>query len=255
MLDDKEIVNRINQFDIWQYQFDLKGHLTPIRDKPKINRHGQRVKYFFDPLVSLLGGSLAGKRILDLGCNAGFWSLLAIQHGCARVVGIDGRQMHVDQANFVFSVHEIPADRFAFIQANVFDIDFKSLGSFDIVFCLGLLYHVSKPMELIEKIASASSDILVIDTRVAKGKGSFIEIRHEDTSDPRHAYDHQLVFRPSRLAVAEMAGQFGYRSMMLKPRFDNYEGAQVYKKGTRRAFICAKQTELAPLAAVSETIS
>jgi hypothetical protein len=169
-------------------------------------------------------------------------------------VGIDGRQMHIDQANFVFSVHEIPVERFAFMQANVFDVDFKSLGPFDIVFCLGLLYHVSKPMELIEKIAAANSDILVIDTRVAKGKGSFIEIRHEDTSDPRHAYDHQLVFRPSKLAVAEMAGQFGYRSVMLKPRFDNYEGAQVYKKGRRRAFICAKRTELAPLAAIGEPI-
>src|SRR5215212_7167970 len=31
------------------------------------------MKYFFDPLVHLLGGSLTGKRALDLGCNAGFW--------------------------------------------------------------------------------------------------------------------------------------------------------------------------------------
>jgi SAM-dependent methyltransferase len=254
-MDDKEIVDRINQFEIWQYQFDLRGHLTPIRDKPKINRHRQRVKYFFDPLVSLLRGTLAGKRVLDLGCNAGFWSLLAVQNGCAHTVGIDGRQMHIDQANFVFDVHEIPADRYTFMQGNVFDVDFQSLGRFDIVFCLGLLYHVSKPVELLEKIAAVNSDLLVIDTRVAKGKGSFIEIRHEDTSDPRNAYDYQLVFRPSRLAVVEMAAQFGYRSMMLKPKFDNYEGAQVYKKGTRRAFICAKQTDLPPLASISEPVA
>lgn len=251
-MDDKEIVDRINQFDIWQYQFDLKGHLTPIRDKTKINRHRQRVKYFFEPLVRLLGGSLAGKRILDLGCNAGFWSLLAVQHGCAHTVGIDGRQMHIDQAHFVFGVNEIPTNRFTFMQGNVFDVDFPSLGQFDLVFCLGLLYHVSKPMKLLEKIASVNSDILLIDTRVAKGKGSFIEIRHEDTSDPRNALDYQLVFRPSKLAVVEMSRQFGYRSVMLKPRFDDYEGAHVYKKGTRRAFICSKKTDISPLAVDSE---
>jgi cation transport regulator ChaC len=52
-----------------------------------------------------------------------------------------------------------------------------------------------------------------------------------------------------------MAAQFGYRCMMLKPKFDNYEGAQVYKKGTRRAFICAKQAELSALTAISEPIA
>jgi hypothetical protein len=134
----------------------------------------------------------------------------------------------------------------------VFDVDFPSLGQFDLVFCLGLLYHVSKPIELLEKIASVNSDILLIDTRVAKGKGSFIEIRHEDTSDPRNALDYQLVFRPSKLAVVEMSRQFGYRSVMLKPRFDDYEGAHVYKKGTRRAFICSRKTDISPLAVDSE---
>lgn len=253
-MDDREIIERINQFEIWQYQFDLKGHLTPIRDTPKVNRHHQRVKYFFEPLIRLMGGSLTGKRILDLGCNAGFWSLHAVQNGCDYTVGIDGRQMHIDQANFVFEVHEIPKSRFDFIQGNVFEVDFQSLGHFDIILCLGLLYHVSKPMELLEKMAAVSKDILVIDTRVAKGKGSFIQIRHEDTSDPRNAYDYQLVFRPSKLAVVEMAGQFGYRTTMLKPKFDNYEGAQVYKKGTRRAFICSKQTDLSPISANSEPV-
>jgi ribosomal protein L11 methylase PrmA len=40
--------------------------------------------------------------VLDLGCNAGFWSLAAIDAGADLVVGIDGRQMHIDQANLVF---------------------------------------------------------------------------------------------------------------------------------------------------------
>jgi hypothetical protein len=72
-----------------------------------------------------------------------------------------------------------------FMQANVFDVDYSSLALFDIALCLGLLYHVSKPMELSEKIAAVNIDVPLIDTWVATGKRSFIEIRHKDTTDPR----------------------------------------------------------------------
>ena len=104
---------RINNFDDWNYQFELAGHkTTPHADA--INRHEQRKKYFFRPLVDLLGGSLAGKRVLDLGCNQGFWSLAAIENGCDYVLGIDGRQTHIDQAKFVFDVKGINKARYNF---------------------------------------------------------------------------------------------------------------------------------------------
>ena len=99
---DEEIKERIAGFPHWHYQFDLKGNLTPIFKKTHVKRHAQRKKHFFDPLVGLFGGSLEGKRLLDLGCNAGFWLLCAVPAGCDYVLGIDGRKLHVDQANFVF---------------------------------------------------------------------------------------------------------------------------------------------------------
>ncbi|MGH2699183.1 MAG: DUF1698 domain-containing protein, partial [Actinomycetota bacterium] len=57
--------------------------------------------------MELCGGSLRGKRVLDLGCNAGFWSLEALDRGADFVLGIDGRDMHIEQAEFVFEVKEI----------------------------------------------------------------------------------------------------------------------------------------------------
>src|SRR5918998_5027763 len=88
---DEEIQKKIASFARWHYRFDLKGNLTPIYEPSWENRHEQRRKYFFEPLVQLFGGSLAGKRVLDLGCNAGFWSLAAAQAGCDYVLGVDGR--------------------------------------------------------------------------------------------------------------------------------------------------------------------
>jgi 2-polyprenyl-3-methyl-5-hydroxy-6-metoxy-1,4-benzoquinol methylase len=140
---DNEIQQKIASFPQWHYRFDLKGNLTPIFEEGFANRHAQRKKYFFDPLVRLFGGSLAGKRVLDLGCNAGFWSLCAARAGCDYVLGIDGRQMHVDQANFVFEVEGINDEKYDFIKGDLFRLDFRDLGRFDIVLCLDVYCEVA----------------------------------------------------------------------------------------------------------------
>src|SRR5450759_3603387 len=97
------LADRVDAFTQWHYEFDLgDGVVTPIFNRDHVNRHKQRARYFFDPLVNhCCGGSLAGKRVLDVGCNAGYWSLKALEAGADFVLGIDGRKMHVDQANLV----------------------------------------------------------------------------------------------------------------------------------------------------------
>ena len=243
-MNDDEIRRRIEGFPRWHYQFDLKGHLTPIFSKAYVSRHRERKRYFFDPVVQLFGGSLKGKRVLDLGCNAGFWSLCAIEAGCDFVLGIEGRQMHVDQANFVFEVKEVEQDRYRFELANLFEFDFARFGAFDVVLCLGLMYHVSKPMVLMEKIARVNSDIVVVDTKLSNSRGSYLEVVHEPVDDPRNAVDYELVVFPTRQAVIDIAGQFGYSVVVLKPGFGSYRNAWDYFLGFRRAFLCAKRTVL-----------
>lgn len=246
-MEQAEIIQKINSFPRWHYQFNLKGNLTPIFDNGHMNRHAQRKRYFFDPLVKHLGGSLAGKRVLDLGCNAGFWSLCALEEGCEFVVGIDGRQTHIDQANFVFEVSDVEKNRYHFVCGNIFEIDFCEFGTFDIVLCLGLMYHISKPMILMEKIAQVNSDILIIDTTLSRLPGSFLQIERDRLYEPRHAMDYELVFYPTKQAVFDIVQQFGYSVVMLKPRFRDYTGALDYQLGLRRAFLCAKQTDLSSL--------
>jgi tRNA (mo5U34)-methyltransferase len=245
------IRQRIASFPRWHYRFDLKGELTPIFEDRFANRHEQRKKYFFDPLVQLVGGSLAGKRVLDLGCNAGFWSLCAARAGCDYVLGIDGRQMHVDQANFVFEVEEVERDRYSFVAADVFEIDFREFGRFDIVLCLGLMYHVSKHMELMEKISEVNDDVLLIDTSLSKLPGSCFEVRRDQPDEPRSAVDHRLVMAPTWEAVRDLTQEFGYTMATLKPRFDSYEGARDYRR-RRRAFLCAKRTDVSRVPAEIE---
>lgn len=247
---DEEIKQGIAAFPRWHYQFDLKGHKTPIFEEQYVRRHTFRKDHFFDPLVRLAGGSLRGKRVLDLGCNAGFWSLSAAEAGCDFVLGVDGRQMHVDQSNFVFEAKEVDKERYDFVVGNVLDMDLGQFGTFDVVLCLGLLYHVSKPMELIEQASSANADLLVIDSTLSRRRDSVFEVRRDRLDEPRDAIDYELVLVPTKQAVLDLTEQFGYSAVTLKPPFAGEEGGRGfrglndYRVGSRRAFFCAKQTDL-----------
>lgn len=239
----EEIEREVTRLSRWHYQFELGGALTPIHAKEWINRHQQRKRYFFDPLLK--AGIFNGKRVLDLGCNAGFWALNAIDAGCEYVLGIDARELHIEQANLVFRLRGIPARKYRFIRDNVFTGSLEAWGGqFDIVLCLGLLYHVCKPMELLERISRVNSDLLLIDSTVLNTDASIIELREEPLDDPRMSADYELVFLPSPKAVHKMVAAAGYCCHTLEPLFDNWEGCDDFRAGDRYAFACAKQTEL-----------
>jgi SAM-dependent methyltransferase len=239
-----QLRERVADFPHWLYEFDLGGIRTPIAEPWLANRHQERKRYFFDPLVDLCGGSLAGKRVLDLGCNAGFWSLAALDAGADFVLGVEGRQMYADQAQLVFETRGVDQGRFRFLVGDVFELDLDDWGPFDIVFCLGLLYHVSKPMSLFERIGGWNTDILLIDTTLSLLPGAYLQIVDEKPENPMAAVDHVVVFVPTRRAVAKLAREVGYSVAMLRPRFRSWEGGVDYRVGSRRAFVCSKQTPL-----------
>lgn len=56
------------------------------------------------------GVALAGKRVLDMGCNNGLYSYLAMRHGAGHVVGVEPRGMFVDGLNSFARQHQMPME-------------------------------------------------------------------------------------------------------------------------------------------------
>jgi len=242
-----ELQERIDSFPVWHYSFELEGATTPIFRPDYVNRHEQRSRVFFDPLVAICGGSLRGRRVLDLGSNAGYWSLRAIEAGAEFVLGIDGRQMHVDQADLIFEAKGIDPSRYRFELGNIFAHELSE--QFDIVLCLGLMYHIAKPVELFEIIAGAGAEIIVIDTNVSLMPSSVFRVAHEDSLDnPRNAIDYELVLVPSRRAVMDLADQFGFKSVALAHNITDFTGMGDYRSKQRASFICSKSVSLEAVA-------
>ena len=243
----RELEERIAAFPGWRYRFEFEdGVSTPVSAHGMVNRHAQRRRYFFAALLELLGGSLRGRRVLDLGCNAGFWALEAIEAGADFVLGVDAQQVYLDQANLVFEAKGVAPDRYRFEQCDVFDHVFAE--QFDVVLCLGLLDHVARPFELFELMAGVGAEVIVIDTEVSRARASIFELtRLYGTSD---VLDHNpQVLIPSRAAVSELAGQFGFETVPLELNVEDYTGMGDYRRHRRLAFICCSTEPVDGLAA------
>jgi Predicted SAM-dependent methyltransferases len=239
-----ELEERIAAFPRWHYRFEFdEGVSTPVSYRGQINRHEQRRRYFFDALLRVTGGSLAGRRVLDLGCNAGFWSLQAVEAGADFVLGVDGVQTYVDQANLVFEAKGVEPSRFRFEQGNIFTHEFGE--RFDIVLCLGLMDHVSKPVELFELISGVGAQLVVIDTTLSHARSSLFEV--SSVGDLASVVDYPLVLLPTRQAVIELATQFDFDAVPLAHQIEDYLGLNDYEQEGRLAFICSKDASLEQL--------
>lgn len=242
-MDLQELRQKVESFERWHYQIDLgNGVVTPVGGTKSVNQTNQRRRIFFDRLLSVTNSTLEGMRILDLGCNAGYWSLQAIEAGADFVFGIDGRQMHVDQANLVFEAKGVDRSRYQFEVGNFFNYP---LGSFDLVLCLGVLYHISSPVELFNVMAATGAELLVIDTRVSQLKGNVFVLYTERLDSYRNAVEEEVVAYPTRGAISMLAARHGYRTVALDIGCITDEtGMNGYRSGGRASFICSKGRSL-----------
>ena len=94
---------------------------------------------------------LRGKSVLDIGCNAGFYSFEMKRRGASRVLGVDHDPLYLAQARFAREQLNLDVD---FRQGDVYDID-TVVGNqtFDFVVFMGVLYHLRHPLYALEKVA------------------------------------------------------------------------------------------------------
>jgi tRNA (mo5U34)-methyltransferase len=102
--------------------------------------------------LQLSAASLAGKRVLDIGCNDGFFSLKCARLG-ADVTAVDG--IATDGLKYV---QQYASPKFRFYCIDMMSPSFCELGHFDVILYLGVLYHTMFPFEQLVKIASACAN-------------------------------------------------------------------------------------------------
>jgi len=145
--DPDEIRRRIAEQGRWWHEIEFAhGIVTPGDDS-------NREKL---PVLEELGLSsrLDGVRALDIGCSDGFFSFELENRG-AKVVAMD----FVDASSTGFSTaSEILGSHVEYRIENVYNLNPKDHGTFDLVFFLGVLYHLRQPLAALDSIRSIMRD-------------------------------------------------------------------------------------------------
>jgi tRNA (mo5U34)-methyltransferase len=137
-LSTQEIEQRVRSLGQWFHNLDLRGVQTApdhfLGDYPNIK---------WQRFAHAVPADLTGKSVLDIGCNAGFYSIEMKKRGAVRVVGVDSDDVYLNQARFAAEVSGFRDIEFR--NMSVYDVG--QLGeTFDLVIFMGVLYHLRHPL-------------------------------------------------------------------------------------------------------------
>ena len=111
------------------------------------------------------GGSLAGLRILDVGCLEGGYTVAFARHGATEVIGLEVRATNLARCALLADELRLPAVRF--VQGDAKELSPETHGSFDVVFASGLLYHLDDPYGFLARVQPMTQRFLLLDTHIA----------------------------------------------------------------------------------------
>jgi tRNA (mo5U34)-methyltransferase len=116
-----------------------------------------------------LPADLSGKTVLDVGAWDGFFSFEAERRGAARVLATDsycwGGEGWGSKAGFEFARRAL-GSRVEDREIDVLDLSPDTVGRFDLVLLLGILYHMKDPMLALERAYSVTRERLIMSTFV-----------------------------------------------------------------------------------------
>lgn len=186
---------------------------------------------------------LSGKSIIDVGCGTGRLTEFLVGQG-ANVFGVDGREDNIQQMQMFYPN----------VKAEVMDLETDDLlkyGPFDIVFCYGILYHLSDPLHFIKNAEKVCNGMILIETCITDALESVCKIVMEDGTNNSQSI-HHAGSRPSPSYVIFCLKKAGFpfiyepREKPAHPDFlytkqNNYAS---YQNGhlIREIFIASKKT-------------
>ena len=161
-----EELKELNEIS-WWHIFQIDGVMTPGKDSSVIKLINIKMPYKLD-----------GKTVLDVGAWDGFFSFEAERRGAKRVLAIDTITWQKDKLWDVGQNKEIPHSGkkgFNFArrmlkskvedkEIEVMDLSKESVGEFDVVLCLGIMYHMEDPWGMIKRMAEITKELLILET-------------------------------------------------------------------------------------------
>ena len=151
-----ETERRVRELGDWFHNLDLNGVQTApnhfLGDYPRVK---------WDRFSHALPRDLRGSTVLDIGCNAGFYSIEMKRRGADRVVAVDSDPRYLAQARLAA---ELTESDIVFRELSVYQLPVLE-ERFDIVLFMGVLYHLRYPLLALDILHEhAVRDLLVFQS-------------------------------------------------------------------------------------------
>lgn len=114
----------------------------------------------WERFASALPADLAGRSVLDLGTNAGYFALQCKLRGAGTVVGVEFIDMYLQQALRIREIWNVDID---YRRTDVHGIG-AFPETFDLVVCAGILYHLKNPLQVLEDASRRCRDAILVET-------------------------------------------------------------------------------------------
>jgi tRNA (mo5U34)-methyltransferase len=176
----ERIRERVRELGDWFHNINLAGIETApghfLGDYPSIK---------WRRFAHAIPEDLTGRTVLDVGCNAGFYSIEMKRRGAARVVGVDSDPRYLAQARFAAEVSNAEID---FREMSVYEL--PSLGErFDIVLFMGVLYHLRHPLLALDLLREHLVGELLVFQSMLRGSSGVKEFDRDYGFDDRAQFD------------------------------------------------------------------
>jgi tRNA (mo5U34)-methyltransferase len=141
-------------------------HLPDGRETAPDHPLGDFPAFVWERIAPSVPDDLRGKRALDIGCNAGFYSFELARRG-AQVTALDVNEHYLAQARWAKGRYGL--DAVDFRRAQVYELAHER-EQYDVVLFLGVLYHLRYPLLALDVVAARVRGLLVLQTLTAPGR-------------------------------------------------------------------------------------
>lgn len=151
----KEKVEQLGSIQPWNHNYSLA---EDIETRPgEQTSHGKNLIKWqrIESIINEIG--VSNERILDIGCNEGFFSFKLADMG-ATVLGADVDEHRIEKALFIKQVTDRSDVNFEIV--DIYSDSFRSLEKFDFCLCMGFLHRIPDPYRALESLSSKADLIL-----------------------------------------------------------------------------------------------
>jgi tRNA (mo5U34)-methyltransferase len=161
-MDREQIIAGLERLGPWFHRIDLGRGIT-TKTASSAGEPADHPLGTWEIVKRGLPEDLTGKSVLDVGCNAGFYSFEAKKRNALKVLGVDSSRLHVSQARFVSRVLGLEAD---FQRASLYDLSPANIGQFDVTLALGLIYHCKHLIHGLERLFLMTRELLILESAI-----------------------------------------------------------------------------------------